>query len=161
MHQPRTLNHTLQFRKPPTTSTFRPEKWEADLVAFLDASDTGDIADRRRQAQKFADKLDAVRDSVRPPHYARFSDHISRPLMTETFVSDNGNNIRSLCGSCVASFAFSHPHLRLHQSPSNAKPCLSHQVASQEYTTERSKVGLLQSKPPRLTTWQISRSCQR
>ena len=137
------------------------EHLEVDLAAFLRACGTGSVANWRKQAQKFADKLDAVRDSARLLYNTRFSDHISRLSMTEIFISHKENNIRSLCGSCVASFAFSHPHLRLHQSPSNTKPCHSHQVASQEYTTERSKVGLLQSKPPRLTTWQISRSCPR
>ena len=108
------------------------------------------MVNQRGQAQEFVDRLDAVRDYVRLLHYARFSDHISRLSMTEIFISDNENDIRSLYGSCVAAFAFSHLRLRLHQSLLNVKPSHLHQVASQGSTRERSKVGLLQSKPSRL-----------
>jgi len=56
----------------------QPEDLEADLAAFLRVCGTGSVANRRKQAQEFADRLDAVRDSARLLYYARFSDHISR-----------------------------------------------------------------------------------
>ena len=125
-------------------STVQLEPWEADLAAFLRAHGTGNVATRKREAQGFADKLDAVHNSVRLLYYVKFSDHVSRLSITEIFTGENKNNIGILCGSCVTVFASSHPRLRSHQSLLNAKPSHLHQVVSQKCTRQSSKADPLQ-----------------
>jgi hypothetical protein len=155
------LNPTLRFPQIATTSRGQLESLEADLATFLRVPRSGNLVDQRRQAQELVDRLDVVRNYAKLLRYVRFTDHVSRPLITEAFTRKNEKSIRSAYESCVVTFAFSHPRLRSHQSPLNAKPNHLHRVASREYTRERSRVGPLQSKISRLTARQTARSCPR
>ena len=66
--------------------------WEDDLVIFLSARKTGTKGSlERKQAQEFADKLDAVRPSE--SEYIRSSDYIYRLLTKDTFSRENESSI--------------------------------------------------------------------
>jgi hypothetical protein len=52
---------------------------------FLACAREWELVDQRRQAQELVDRLDAVRNYAKLLHYVRFTDHVSRPLITEAF----------------------------------------------------------------------------